>query len=183
MSEAVGKISRGETHFATVALLTFEPTGSPCDPIGYKGSFILSEGTPWPTVGELFTLATAEGRFGHIVVERLSSGPHQDTLVFFAPVVPSPEDSADAFPSPSSAYLVIRSRGSLAQRASPGRAPGLPSAATSTTQRDALRPAGSEAAQMPSKGRISGSELGKPLRCLSFYGASDSVENPAARYG
>ena len=83
MSEAVAKIRRGDTDFATVALLTFEPTGFSGDPIGYKGSFILSEGTPWPSVGELFTLATADGRFGQIRVERVSTGPHQDTLVFF----------------------------------------------------------------------------------------------------
>jgi hypothetical protein len=82
MSEAIGRISRGDKDFATVALLTFEPTGSPGDPIGYKGSFILSEGTPWPAAGESFTLTTAESS-GQIVVERISTGPHQDTLVFF----------------------------------------------------------------------------------------------------
>jgi hypothetical protein len=83
MTEAIGRISRGSKDFATVALLTFEPTGPPGDPIRYKGSFIVSEGTPWPAAGEAFTLATADGHSGQIVVERVSTGPHQDTLVFF----------------------------------------------------------------------------------------------------
>jgi hypothetical protein len=83
MSEAIGSISRGDQSFAKVALLTFEPAGSPAGPIRYKGSFILSEGTPRPAAGQSFTLATADGRSGEIVVERVSTGPHQDTLVFF----------------------------------------------------------------------------------------------------
>jgi hypothetical protein len=83
MSEAIGSISREDKSFAKVALLTFEATGSPGDLIRYKGSFILSQGTPRPTAGQSFTLATADGRSGEILVERVSTGPHQDTLVFF----------------------------------------------------------------------------------------------------
>jgi hypothetical protein len=83
MSEAIGSISRDHKSFAKVALLTFEPTGSPGDPDRYKGSFILSEGMPWPTAGQSFALTTADGRSGQIRVERVSTGPHQDTLVFF----------------------------------------------------------------------------------------------------
>jgi len=69
-------------------LLTFEPIGLIADPIGFKGSFILSEGTPWPTAGELLTLAIADGRSGKIRVERVTTGPHQDTLVFFRTIGP-----------------------------------------------------------------------------------------------
>ncbi len=83
MSEAIGRISGDDKSLAKVALLTFEPAGSPGNPGRYKGSFILSEGTPWPTAGQSFTLATADGRSGQILVERVSTGPHQDTLVFF----------------------------------------------------------------------------------------------------
>ena len=83
MSEAIGTISRDDEDLVKVALLTFEPTGSPGGPIRYKGSFILSEGMPWPVPGELFTLTTADGRSGQILVERVSTGRHEDTLVFF----------------------------------------------------------------------------------------------------
>ena len=83
MSAAIGKISGDDQSFAKIALLTFELAGTPGDRDRYKGSFILSEGTPWPTAGQSFTLATADGRSGQILVERVSTGPHQDTLVFF----------------------------------------------------------------------------------------------------
>jgi hypothetical protein len=68
MSDAIGRISSDDKSFAKVALLTFEPTGSSSDPDRYKGSFILSEGTPSPTAGQSFTLATADGRSGQIFV-------------------------------------------------------------------------------------------------------------------
>jgi hypothetical protein len=83
MSEAIGRISHGDDDLATVALLSFEPIGLLADPIGYKGSFILSEGTLRPTVDELYTLALADGRSGKIRIERVTIGTHQDTLVFF----------------------------------------------------------------------------------------------------
>jgi hypothetical protein len=83
MSEAIGRISGDDKSFAKIALLTFEPAGTPGDRDRYKGSFILSGGMPWPTAGQSFTLATADGRSGQILVERVSTGPRQDTLVFF----------------------------------------------------------------------------------------------------
>jgi hypothetical protein len=83
MSEAIGRISRGHQDPVTVVLLTLEPSGPAADPIGYKGSFILSEGAPLPRAGESFILETAGGRSGQILVERVSAGPHQDALVFF----------------------------------------------------------------------------------------------------
>ena len=88
MSEAIGRISGDDQSFAKIALLTFEPAGSPGKPDRYKGSFILSAGTPWPTAGKSFTLATADGLSGHILVDLVSTGPHQDTLVFFRTIGP-----------------------------------------------------------------------------------------------